>query len=198
MPVFYTYTNQRWKHINDEELLSEFFITKDNRYFTEIFSRYVHLVYFSCYKQLGNDEESKEIVMKIFLKLFEKLRKNKVDLNSFKHWLLVLTRNECINVSRYQQKRNRLSKELWNETKRLTHLEENLFSNVPKNETDLRLQSIELAIKHLSLHQQRCLYLFFFQGKSYKEIAQITAYPEKSVKSYLQNAKRRIKSLLSI
>jgi RNA polymerase sigma-70 factor (ECF subfamily) len=41
--------------------------------------------------------------------------------------------------------------------------------------------------------QQKAVQLFFIEGKSYADIADIAGYSLKSVKSYIQNGKRNLK-----
>lgn len=49
----------------------------------------------------------------------------------------------------------------------------------------------------LSAEQHLCISLFYFDGKTYKEIAAATAFSEKQVKSHIQNGRRRLKQALS-
>ncbi|MEM8909899.1 MAG: sigma factor-like helix-turn-helix DNA-binding protein, partial [Bacteroidota bacterium] len=49
------------------------------------------------------------------------------------------------------------------------------------------------ALKRLSEIQRQCIQLFFFEEKSYQQIADITQLPLNRVKSHLQNGKRLLK-----
>ena len=53
------------------------------------------------------------------------------------------------------------------------------------------------AIKQLNKEQSQCIVLMYIENKSYKEIAEITGYDLKKVKSYIQNGKRNLKLILS-
>ena len=57
-------------------------------------------------------------------------------------------------------------------------------------------EEIEKAIGALNKDQRTCLELFFFEKKSYNEIAQSTGFTLKKVKSNIQNGKRNLKKLL--
>jgi len=58
-------------------------------------------------------------------------------------------------------------------------------------------QELELCIDQLKEEQKNCIVLFYLQNKSYVEVAEITGYSMKEVKSYLQNGKRNLKILMS-
>ena len=49
----------------------------------------------------------------------------------------------------------------------------------------------------LSYEQRVCIQLFYYEDKSYREIADETGYSDKEVKSYLQNGKKKLEKLLS-
>ena len=52
---------------------------------------------------------------------------------------------------------------------------------------------IEQGIETLPTEQQRCIRLFYLEQRSYQEVASLTGYELKKVKSYLQNGKRNLK-----
>ncbi|MFT6278588.1 MAG: RNA polymerase sigma-70 factor (ECF subfamily), partial [Flavobacteriales bacterium] len=55
----------------------------------------------------------------------------------------------------------------------------------------------ENAIDQLNPEQQKCIRLFYLEQKSYKEVADLTGYDMKKVKSFLQNGKRNLQLLLT-
>ena len=52
------------------------------------------------------------------------------------------------------------------------------------------------CIEKLKKDQKECVKWFYFENKSYREIAQFPDMDEKKVKSLLQNAKRNLKICL--
>ncbi len=64
------------------------------------------------------------------------------------------------------------------------------------NEKERQLQQLELAIEQLNNEQKICIQLFYLEEKSYQEVADITGYDLKKVKSYLQNGKRNLENIL--
>jgi len=57
---------------------------------------------------------------------------------------------------------------------------------------ELDLRKLENCIKSLVKEQKKCVELFYMQEKCYKEVANLTGYELKKVKSYLQNGKRNL------
>jgi len=52
------------------------------------------------------------------------------------------------------------------------------------------------GLARLPAKQRKCIELFFFKKKSYREITEETGYSLKEVKSFLQNGKRRLRRYL--
>lgn len=57
-------------------------------------------------------------------------------------------------------------------------------------------QALRDCIEKLKEDQKKCVELFYFENKSYREIAALPGMDEKKVKSLLQNAKRNLKICL--
>lgn len=51
-------------------------------------------------------------------------------------------------------------------------------------------------MEKLNEEQRKCIELIYLQDKSYQEVAIITGYSLKQVKSYTQNGKRNLKNYL--
>ena len=64
---------------------------------------------------------------------------------------------------------------------------------IEKNNT---LDQLIIAMQKLNKEQQLCVTMFYFDKKSYTEIAAQTGFNMLQVKSYIQNGKRNLKILL--
>lgn len=178
---------------DDNELIRLYRRTGDSAYAGDLYERYVHLVYGVCMKYLKNEEDSKDAVMQIFEKLLIELKIHEV--SNFKSWLHVLAKNHCLmwlRSARVRHEKSILSYEVSDdmETGDRLHLgseEDNLEGN---------LALLEKGIQVLPAEQKQCIELFYLQQKCYKEIAELTGYDLKKVKSYIQNGKRNLKIYL--
>ncbi len=183
------------KEWSAEQLIRAFQHTGDQQYFNALFSRYLHLVYYTTRNFLNDREECRDVVMQVFAKIFQQLQHQEV--HSFGNWLYTLTRNECIS------KRRNSDKLLLQYEAELQQWQEEQADYPDANAqltstTDCELETlVQAALSQLDEGQRVCLELFFFEKKSYREIAEITSFTENQVKSFLQNGKRRLKQLLA-
>jgi RNA polymerase sigma-70 factor (ECF subfamily) len=65
-----------------------------------------------------------------------------------------------------------------------------------KIEEEAQLNEMEKAIASLNHEQKQCIKLFFFEKRSYDEIADETGYSLNKVKSHIQNGKRNLRNYL--
>src|SRR5665647_1396265 len=82
----------------DEELLKRFREDGDIEILGRLYERYMHLVYGVCLKYLEDREAAKDEVMNIFEKLVTGVPDQEI--NNFKTWLYVVTRNHCMMLLR--------------------------------------------------------------------------------------------------
>jgi RNA polymerase sigma-70 factor, ECF subfamily len=182
------------QQFSDEELVSRFSATQQQTYFEELYRRYKHLAYGVCLKLMKNEDESRDVVSDVFKILFTKLPSS--DIKSFKAYLYTVSRNECI--AKLRQKKSEMEKlAKYNRVENSPNdFMENegfaaLFNAHPTME-----QEVERAVGQLGDEQKTCIHLFFYEDKSYREIATETGFTEKQVKSYLQNGKRNLRIIL--
>jgi len=179
------------KHQNttDQELLEQFYADHDNEWLGILLQRYTLLLLGVSMKYLKNEEEAKDSVQQIFLKVIQELQKYKVEY--FKSWLYMVTKNHCL--MRLREKQGKITSEI---TDRITIK--------PEDETDLQalvnndhtLEMMEQALKELNQEQQQCVTLFYLHKKSYQEVSDETGFSMLQVKSYIQNGKRNLKILI--
>lgn len=150
-----------------------------------LYSKYMHLVYGVCLGYFKDEDSSKDAVMQIFEELVVKLRIHQVQ--NFKSWLHVLTRNHCLMALRKSSKNPTVTLEdNFVESGGFVHL-----GIEDAKETQLTL--MEKCMETLSEEQRKSIDLFYLQEKCYKEVADITGYELVKVKSYIQNGKRNLK-----
>ena len=58
------------------------------------------------------------------------------------------------------------------------------------------LRSFIYLYDELKEEQRICIEMMYFEKKTYKEIAELTSFDLKQVKSYIQNGKRNLKNSL--
>jgi RNA polymerase sigma-70 factor (ECF subfamily) len=178
--------------LSDEELFEQYKESNNSAFMGELFNRYTHLVYGSCMKYLKNGEEAEESVMEIFEKLLLNAYKYKVDY--FKSWLFIVTKNHCLQ--KLNQKNRKVPLEGAEYNSDFMEFQPEIHLN-DESELDNKTNQLKPAINQLKEEQKICVELFYLENKSYKEIADITGFNIKNVKSFIQNGKRNLKNILS-
>lgn len=175
-------------HIEDKELLNKFYSDRNNEWLGFLLKRYTMLLFGVCMKYLQDEEEAKDAVQQIFLKVITELPKYKVEF--FKSWLYMMAKNLCLMKIRDRQGRVPLQL-----TDNVAAYEEvNIKTELL--EKDKTLSLIEEGLNELNDEQRLCLTLFYFDKKSYQEITGLTGYNLLQVKSYIQNGKRNLKLIV--
>ncbi len=180
--------------LTDNELIATYKSKGDNELVGELYKRYSHLVYGVCLKYLKNEDEAKDAVLQIFENLLEDLKKH--DIANFKSWLHSVARNHCLMFLRKEQTKQKRV----NEYEATYQHEETFvapFEVHDKEEKEVKLTKLEEALTLLKDEQRVCIQLFYIEEKCYNEVADITGYEIKKVKSYIQNGKRNLANLMS-
>ena len=183
--------NVQISHFTDQELITHYQSSGDNQYVGVIYKRYISLVYGLCYKYFNNHHDAEDASISIFCIVMEKLKENTI--TYFKSWLYIVSKNYILSCLRK------------NKSNQFTYVEEfseNFMENdieIHLNVKELQVDSIDLlklGIESLKEAQQVCVELFYVQEKSYVEIAEVTGFDLKHVKSQIQNGKRNLKIFL--
>ena len=173
---------KKYKLKTDEELVTLYKLERSSTCIAIIYERYGHLVMGTCMKYLKNEVESQDITMQIFEELHSKLLKHEI--NYFKSWLYMVTKNECFMFLRKSKSQNTTD---FSESYDV----EQTIEDVQAKEKSLEL--LEKAIEDLKPEQKRCVKLFYFEEKSYQQISAELNLSLMHVKSAIQNGKRNIK-----
>lgn len=170
---------------DDAEWIAEYKNTGNLDALGALYNKYMHLVFGVCFNYFKDEELSKDAVMQIFEELVKKLKIHEVQ--NFKSWLHVLTRNHCLMALRKASKQNNVSIDD-------TFVENSEFVHLDIDDTkETQLTIMEKCMETLTEEQRKSVDLFYLQEKCYKEVADITGYDMLKVKSYIQNGKRNLK-----
>jgi RNA polymerase sigma-70 factor (ECF subfamily) len=179
--------SEKYKDITDAELLQNFYQDHDNKWLGILLPRYTLLLLGVCMKYLKNEEDARDCVQQIFLKVINELQKYKVDY--FKSWIYMIAKNHCLMKLRDQ-------KSFQVELNEQIIPAENPFNKGELAEKEILFHKMQEAIKQLNPEQQQCINLFYLEKKTYAEVAEITGYTMLQVKSHLQNGKRNLKLMM--
>ena len=178
----------RYDHITDEQLLNNYTADGNQEWIGILLERYTLLLFGVCMKYLKNEEEAKDCVQQLFLKVLTDI--SKYQITFFKSWLYMVAKNHCL-----MKLRNGSNKQIQTLTDAVTNTTiEDRESELLENEEKYTL--LEDAIQELNEEQRLCVTLFYLEKKSYNQIVETTAFNLLQVKRYIQNGKRNLKLLL--
>ena len=175
---------------SDQELLKKFSSSRDMDYLAELFRRYAHLIFSVSMKYLQSKEDAEDMSIKVFEVLNTKLPEQEIA--NIGGWIHTVTRNECLMLLRSK------SRSKQREIVFVDGVENESFEHhIIETDPEESLQKLEDCINSLVKEQKKCVELFYKQEKCYKEIANLTGYELKKVKSYLQNGKRNLTTCMN-
>jgi RNA polymerase sigma-70 factor (ECF subfamily) len=170
--------------MNDTQLLEGYRSSGDNRYFQEIFGRYERRIQSLCLKFFhGNRTQAEDAKQDTFLKALQRASQDTI--YNVGSWLLIVARNSCIDIHR---------KERASIFESHSETDPDLVGvNQETPQTETRLQELIDRINELGQKQRLCLKLYL-EGYTYQEIARITHYSEKEIKSAIQTGKENLRN----
>jgi len=177
----------RYDHITDAELLQLYYTDKNQEWIGILLERYTLLLLGVCMKYLKDENEAKDCVQQIFLKVLTEVGKYRIDY--FKSWLYMVAKNHCL--MRLRDKGSKSAKELSDHYAVASEADK---QELIANEKTYDL--LEEAINELNEEQRQCVILFYLKKNSYQQISEQTGYSLMQVKSYIQNGKRNLKIFL--
>lgn len=179
---------RQYNDLEDKEILQIYYEESDNELLGILLQRYTMLLLGVCMKYLKNEDDAKDSVQQIFLKVINELQKYRVDY--FKSWLYMVAKNHCLMKLR---DKNKYVSEL---NEKVIAVPEEIMDTVIAIEKDITLNNMETALKQLNNDQQVCITQFYLEKKTYNQISASTAYSIMQVKSHIQNGKRNLKILI--
>jgi RNA polymerase sigma factor (sigma-70 family) len=174
------------ENISDNELLEKYNLDQDSQWLGVLLQRYTLLLLGVCMKYLKNEAAAKDAVQQVFLKAIIALPKTNVAY--LKSWLYTIARNHCLMQLRDKTKWVTISTE--------ADIQDNSFFEPFDANKEQTILILEKALLELNPPQKVCVSLFYLEKKSYQEIVLATGFSLLQVKSYIQNGKRNLKSLV--
>jgi len=192
--IFHLYSNLLYLPHNhthnlqsDEELLNTYKISGDSRCAGLLLQRYTLLLLGVGMKYLKDKAQAQDAVQQVFLKALTHMLHE--DIRNFKGWLYILMRNHCFQLLRDSSK--------W--------VDDSALAYVPQQDGESKeelmwqeytLEQLSVALQELNTEQKITIELFYLHKQSYKQITDATGYSFEQVKSYIQNGKRNLKTIL--
>lgn len=146
----------------------------------EIYNRNVDTVYRVCFAYMKNKTDTEDMVQNTFLKLIS-YNKEFNNSNHEKAWLIVTATNLCKDF--YKSK--------WNKRENIDDFENNLYIK-----QELNIDETFEVIMNLPYKYKTAIYLYYYEGYSCSEIANILHKPSSTIRVYLHKGRKILKNML--
>ncbi|MCU0343041.1 MAG: RNA polymerase sigma factor [Ignavibacterium sp.] len=162
----------------------------------ELIYRYDKMVLRLAMKYTGDSDDAKDIYQEVFIRVYKSLSSFQFK-SEFSTWLFRITSNVCISFKRKYKKQNHLSlNDEENSGYISTIIEDEVLSpdNVFVNSE--HGEKINHALNTLSPNQKMSFLLKHYEGFKIREIAEMMNCKEGTIKKYLFEAVRKLKTQL--
>jgi RNA polymerase sigma-70 factor (ECF subfamily) len=155
--------------------------------FEQLVKKYERPVLSTIYRYVGDRVAAEDVAQEVFLKVWRRAKSFK-GRSSFSTWLYRVVVNQCLN---FRRKRARAKN---------VPLDEAVAADGPGPEERLdgerKAAAVRAAVDKLPARQRIALILSRFEGRSYREVAEIMRTSTSSVESLLFRARRALKKEL--
>jgi RNA polymerase sigma-70 factor (ECF subfamily) len=155
--------------------------------FERFVEKYERPVFSTIYRYVGDRVAAEDVAQEVFMKVWRRAKSFK-GRSSFSTWLYRVVVNQCLN---FRRKRAR---------SRNVPLDENIVADGPaldeRLDEESRAAAVRAAVDELPPRQRMALILTKFEGRSYREVAEIIGTSTSSVESLLFRARQSLKEKL--
>ncbi|HIM67823.1 MAG TPA: sigma-70 family RNA polymerase sigma factor [Verrucomicrobia bacterium] len=177
----------------DEELVG-IVVGGDVDCFEELITRYQPRVFGMARKYFRNESDAEDVVQTIFTKTFQKLSTYK-GTAPFEHWFMRLSVNACYDALR--RKRNRpdhtISDMLFDDESWQDRLDK-ITEASDREEQEQARELVHTVLDQVSARARIVLTLQELEGRTIKEIAEITGWSESLVKVQAFRARKEMRA----
>jgi RNA polymerase sigma factor (sigma-70 family) len=177
------------KEMSDSEIIKEYLRTQNSLYFSMLYRKYSGKVYGKCISILKNDDEAKDAVQDIFVKIMLNLG-NFGEKSQFSTWIYSITYNFCIDNIRKRKKDKTLFSE---DIERAPDVAEDEVPDEYLLEMDVKY--LKRVLEDLPTGDRMIILMKYQDDMSIKEIAEMIDKTESAVKMKIKRAKHKAQEL---
>jgi RNA polymerase sigma-70 factor, ECF subfamily len=170
----------------DENTIIRAVVAGSDRY-AELVNRYHVGLIIHCEQLVGDRDEAEDIAQEAFVKAYQQLQKYDPTKARFSTWLYRIATNEAIDYLRSRKRRIDVDAiELVAEATMPTYIEDDERSAVRQAVSAL-----------MPPEQRRVIEAYYWEGKSYQEIADEMSAPLNTIRTWIRRAKLQLREKLS-
>jgi RNA polymerase sigma factor (sigma-70 family) len=172
---------------SDVQLIQQI-VAGDTSLFRQLIKKYETKVYSVAFKVTNNQKDAEDVTQEVFLQLYRSLHSFRHDAN-LSTWIYRITMNKALDFKR------KTTRQTTNETTALHDITPVSPVLTPEQELVKKTEQELLyeALNKLPPPYKEVLNLYYFENKSYQEIAHVLNIAVKTVESRLYRAKHMLK-----
>ena len=173
----------------------------DSAAWAELVAAQQRRVYALCYRFTASSHDAEDLTQDVFIKLYGNLASFDAAKGSFQTWITTLTRNLLVDHFR-RSRQQRVTDSMdagWEQGTDASHVEPiadqrtTPFQQAVRNELE---QMVQHALAKVSPELREAVILRDLQDMDYKEIAEVLAIPQGTVKSRISRGRAELARLL--
>jgi RNA polymerase sigma-70 factor, ECF subfamily len=164
-------------------------IQQDRAALSALYDRYARVVYAVAYRSLGSVEESEELVMDVFAKVWMTAASYDPHKARVDTWILMMTRSRVLDRLRAQQRRGKVTEAIAIFDVVTATADVSLDLEVAE-----RRSQVIAALASLPIEQRQALELAYYRGWSQREIAEYTGWALGTVKTRIRLGLEKLRS----
>lgn len=164
----------------------------DEKAIRELYDLTVRKAYFIAKKYIKDDDRVQDVLQESYIKAFQSLDLLKD--NHFDRWFYTIVTRKCLDA--LKKKKETLFSDMGDETyQQEEFIEEERMEFQPKENTDYNQLKSTLGniLDEIPAEQRMCILMYYYQGFSVKEIAEVLETSQNTIKSRLNYARKAIK-----
>lgn len=179
------------KHIEmtDNEIVREYLRTNNALYFSHLYRKYANKVYGKCISILKNDDEARDAVQDIFVKIMLNMS-GFGEKAQFSTWIYSITYNYCIDTIRKRKKEKTLFSD---EIEKAPDVADEEVPDEYLMEMDVK--QLKIVLEKLPAGDRAVLLMKYQDEMSIKDISEALDKTESAIKMKIKRAKHKAQEI---
>ena len=164
-------------------------IAGDDTALTEVYDQFASFVYGLALRVIGDPRAAEDVSQDVFVGIWQRPEAFDPKRGSLRTWLGTLTHRRAVDYVRREEARRRRTEREASRAVTTPDVEEMATALVTA-------ERVRAALDVLPPEQRRAIHLAYFDGKTYRQVAEVLGIPEGTAKSRLRLGLRRVAAAL--
>jgi RNA polymerase sigma factor (sigma-70 family) len=166
---------------SDEELVANYIKSHDHQYLTELFKRHSDILYRNAFRKMKNPADAEDIMQIAYIKMLKDLPSYK-GTGSVLGWMLLVVMHSCFDRLRSEKSRRNRDKKIMSERAQMVDPKNYELSEMIENHLNKLPEIYKVPIT-----------LKIIDGLTIKEVSEVLAIPEKTIRSQIERGLEKLK-----